>query len=120
MGHNVVPESEGLTTFGWILGVMIFATIIFALGLRFMIEKLRGLGRMISRLMVAVSPERLKRKLPSTPADLRIVQKVVEMETLFHVQRELPNDKAAEIDVENGNGNIIVVDSGSDAILRRV
>jgi hypothetical protein len=41
MGHNIVPSGAGWATFGWLTGVFVLGTIIFALSLQVIIARLR-------------------------------------------------------------------------------
>ncbi len=53
MGHDIVSEKAGWSTFGWLLVVFLVATILFALSLRLIIEQLRKLEKLALGLFVA-------------------------------------------------------------------
>jgi len=114
MGHNIVPDYEGLPTFGWIVAVLILSTIIFALGLRFMIERLRMLGRLVNRLYAAMWPTMRAKMLPLAAADL--MRETAESEIFFRRRRrdladEEEAEEAEEADINNANGDRVVSSS---------
>jgi hypothetical protein len=51
MGHNIVPSGAGWATFGWLTGVFVLGTIIFALSLQVIIARLRRVEKIFDRLI---------------------------------------------------------------------
>jgi hypothetical protein len=91
MDRDIVPKSEGLRTFMWLLVTLVAATVLFALCLRFILEQFRRLWGTIAQALWP-TPTRKPRTVPQparrTPEG-----------SGHHAQQELgPN----EVDVESG------------------
>jgi hypothetical protein len=54
MGHDIVPDTAGWVTFGWLMVVFVLVAVVFALSLQVIIGRLRRIGTAIDRLFDVV------------------------------------------------------------------
>lgn len=100
MGHGIVPEKAGWGTFGWLMVVFVFVTMIFALSLQLIIGRSRRVWKEIGQIILRETTS------PATRVPPAVVPKKSKLKDVFEMRsfglRRRSNKEAKLEDLETG------------------